>query len=380
MNQMSRLLASSCLMLTLASSQVVAAGIAFYNLGPVEPRAVSADGSVVVGAHFPTQVDDESEAFRWTAVGGLVGLGDFPGQDFASEATGVSADGTVVAGYGTTESGYRAFRWTSATGLVPLGPSTIEFSHSIAYGISPDGSTLVGAMSVSGNEPDEHAFRWTAADGVIPLDRSGPSANVAFAASHDGRVIIGMDSDDAAILSPSLEILGGVPRASQSIATDVSSDGSIAVGWSLIGGESLEAVRWVDGGSAQGLGFIPGALSSEANAVSPDGSIVVGRSGVLDLDLGVLQYAAIWDAQHGMRDLKAVFESENGLMLPGWRLTNAIDISADGRTIIGRAIDPTGVDVGWVATVPEPNAAALILVTLGMLGSIRRRRKAAKTY
>ena len=54
---------------------------------------MNADGTVVVGQanEFRTQ------AFRWTAARGMVGLDFLPGGDF-SVANGVNADGTVVVG------------------------------------------------------------------------------------------------------------------------------------------------------------------------------------------------------------------------------------------------------------------------------------------
>lgn len=53
----------------------------------------------------------------------MVGLGDFPGGEFGSQAYGVSADGSVVVGFGApaAPSFFEAFRWTSAGGMVGLG-------------------------------------------------------------------------------------------------------------------------------------------------------------------------------------------------------------------------------------------------------------------
>jgi uncharacterized membrane protein len=344
----------------------------FHNLGRVEPRAVSGDGSVVVGGYaLPNPIDEEFEAFRWTSSEGVVGLGDFPGRNFESFATGVSADGSVIVGYGTIDAGFMGFRWTAATGLVPLGSAPAENGYSAAWDVSADGQTVVGTTgpSESGSQGDDRGFRWTASGGMTALDRrTGIFPSYARGVSATGSVVVGADNNEAAILYPSLDVVGGLPRASQSLALDVSYDGSVAVGLSLIGGESLEAVRWVNGGPADGLGFIPGGLSSQAHAISADGTIIVGNSGILDPQLGVLEYAAIWDAEHGMRDLKSVLEAEHGLSLPGWRLKQATDISADGRTIVGQGIDPFGADVGWVVTVPEPNglwALAAVMFAVG---------------
>jgi probable HAF family extracellular repeat protein len=51
----------------------------------------------------------------------LRGLGDLPNGSFYSEAYAVSADGSTVVGIGTSESGYQAFRWTAAGGMAGLG-------------------------------------------------------------------------------------------------------------------------------------------------------------------------------------------------------------------------------------------------------------------
>jgi len=51
----------------------------------------------------------------------FIPLGDLPGGNFSSSATGVSDDGTVVVGNGSPASGGGAFRWTAATGMVGLG-------------------------------------------------------------------------------------------------------------------------------------------------------------------------------------------------------------------------------------------------------------------
>ncbi|MCL4778396.1 MAG: hypothetical protein KJ054_12915 [Gammaproteobacteria bacterium] len=94
------------------------AGGTFRSIG----WGLSADGRVVVGS---SNSASGTEAFRWTAGGGMAGLGDLPGgmerlQDvlLANGATGltgwtleiangISADGRWVVGAGTNPSGYR---------------------------------------------------------------------------------------------------------------------------------------------------------------------------------------------------------------------------------------------------------------------------------
>jgi probable HAF family extracellular repeat protein len=122
-------------------------------------RAVSADGSVVVG-RGRTALGDE--AFRWTQDGGMVGLGDLPGGAFDSFALDVSADGSVVVGRGHSASGQEAFIWDAANGMRSLKEVLINDLHLFAQvkdwtltsarGISDDGLTVVGfGISPSGS-------------------------------------------------------------------------------------------------------------------------------------------------------------------------------------------------------------------------------------
>jgi uncharacterized membrane protein len=76
------------------------------NITGASPSGVSADGSVVVGTGGDYWWWGPSEAFRWTAGSGMVGLGEELAMD-------VSWDGSVV--IGCCYSG-QAFRWTSAGG------------------------------------------------------------------------------------------------------------------------------------------------------------------------------------------------------------------------------------------------------------------------
>ena len=78
-------------------------------------------------------------------------LGDLPGGSFSSEARAVSADGTVVVGRGATASGNRAFVWDAANGMRSLqtvladaGVDLTGWQLIDATAISADGTTVVG--------------------------------------------------------------------------------------------------------------------------------------------------------------------------------------------------------------------------------------------
>jgi uncharacterized membrane protein len=161
--------------------------------------------------------------------------------------------------------------------------------------------------------------------------------------------------------------LGDVAGANfLSAAYAVSADGSTVVGYGR-GPSGQEASRWTSQGGMVGLGDLAGGIfESVAYGVSADGSTVVGQGRVVSGN-----EAFIWDAANGMRELDAVL-TNLGLNLTRWRLFAATAISADGKTIVGWGIGPSGDGEGWLAVIPEPNTAALILT--GLLGLAYRQR------
>ena len=154
--------------------------------------AGSYDGQVVVGEG---QSANGTEAFRWTAAGGMVGLGDFKGGDFYSRAFGCSSDGSVVVGQGRVKNGGMAFRWTAAKGLVQLGLLPRR-KFSAAWACSADGLVVVGQSWTQGNQNSsnyEQAFRWTASTGMVGLGElpGGIYYSEADGVSPDGSIVVG---------------------------------------------------------------------------------------------------------------------------------------------------------------------------------------------
>jgi probable HAF family extracellular repeat protein len=340
----------------------------------------------------------------------FIGLGELPGGDFLSQSEGISADGSVVVGYSYSTTGQEGYRWTSANGMVGLGNLYGAVENSSPQAISADGSTIVGGSNGIGG------FRWTNSEGYVGLVGLGTAYDVsadgsiivgegntvqgsypcrwtrergleflnavhgaAFGTSANGNVVVGYatfsDSRFQAFRWESggrMVALGFLPDGTFSFAEGVSDDGSTIVGYAASSGGRVEAFRWTSDTGMVGLGHIPGGMSSYARAVSADGSLIVG-----DDSSG----AFIWDASHGMRNLRDVLSPGVGGALNGWTLTYASAISADGRTIVGGGINPSGKNEAWVAylgrAVPEP--ASSMLVGLGLIVALAASR-ARHTY
>lgn len=99
----------------------------------------------------------------------MVGLGDLAGGLFFSRATAVSADGSVVVGLSNVDTGSNAFIWDAINGMQnlqamlvsQLGLDLTGWVLHEATGISADGLTIVGF----GINPDGFAEAFIA---VIP--------------------------------------------------------------------------------------------------------------------------------------------------------------------------------------------------------------------
>ena len=356
----------------------------------------------------------ENGATSWNAVAATFrSLGDLPGGAFQSEANGVSADGSVVVGSGSSSSGWEAFRWTSAQGMVGLGLPN-EGAGTTASDVSADGTVVVGTAHYYGGwDSWSRPFRWTAGTGIVELLVEGFSTRVSgIAVSADGSLVVsgvcsygtfGVSHCQAYRWTPDGGMVGD--PLLDCIATDVSADGSVAVGAVEVGnspcdciasgtcGGMWDAFRWTTGEGITPLGFAPlgcsgayadhvsadgkvllvgswegrlggsvwtaasglveigdlpgGPIRTQAEALSGDGSVVVGTSWSAS---GA--EAFVWDARNGMRSLRDLLVEQHGLDLTGWKLMSAKGVSDDGQTIVGDGVNPDGHREAWIATLP----------------------------
>ena len=229
-----------------------------------------------------------------------------------------------------------------------MGPIAGE---SMALGVSGDGRVVVGWRLISTNWPGWWSpFRWTESDGLEDL---GVLNAVAASSSFDGSRIacygISGGAQRAYLWEEGVGItdLGTLPEGTEAVATGISSDGQVVVGFSkrpiFPGASVLEytAFRWTEAEGMQGLGTL-GGRDAYAYGASADGSVIVGTS----LDSAGVAHAFRWEA---------------GQMIAiGPPNSAAYAVSADGRVAVGTIHGSTERAFRWTST-----SGAILMDTLG---------------
>jgi probable HAF family extracellular repeat protein len=155
--------------------------------------AISSDGNVIVGSS--NDASGNTQAMRWTQASGMVGLGYLTGGNY-SEAYATSANGSVIVGFSNSgSSSGEAFRWTSSGGMASVadwltaaGVSIAGFNQfSSASGVSADGNTVVGYGTNSSNRTEAFIARVGAtasSSGVVGLTDLQTSMGQTLAVSN----------------------------------------------------------------------------------------------------------------------------------------------------------------------------------------------------
>ena len=324
--------------------------------GDASAVAISADGLTVVGA-------TDGQAFRWSESLGieLLGLGT---DGIASTARAVSADGSVVVGSYTDNNNLeQPFRWTSATGMTSIAGPSPAGSGGTARDVSDDGTIVVGEFGVrptgeNCNSPpfspctlvdpgSVRAFSWNATSGMEFLEFAAtgtPEESIAVSISGDGSVITGTQSESGTICSPvSIPATGNgintCTSASDGVLQVFQNTNSISSTVSLVTAGSISAVssdgstiigrtfertpfRWREDTGVMELGE-----SGIANASNATGNIVGGSFG-LWIDGTIAPISNLLINGYGLRSHGISFGTVDG-------------ISDDGLTITGTAFIPS---------------------------------------
>ena len=328
--------------------------------------ALSADGTTAVGA---VSQSGNATGFRWTIADGVQSLGTLSDGTTLTSASAVSSDGTFIVGTTSTDNGSLAYRWTagSAQSIFELSPeaaASYGVDHeSFGSAVSDDGavagSFLFNPPSVPFPAVRPEAFRWNGELAVL-----GGFIAVPAAITADGATVIAKSGSGrrgpTVLWTPLGEPVEVEELPFISGANDGSSDGSVVVG-SLLPG----AYRWTE---AEGFSLLPGEAGSadnffnSASAVSADGTVVVGSG---------TSGALIWTEREGTRSVASILTGTLGVDLQGWQLTDAVDVSADGLTILVRGFDAEGAFGTALVTIPAPGSAAGV----GLMGIIATRRR-----
>jgi uncharacterized membrane protein len=225
------------------------------------PTGVSADGSVVAGNSGANFGDGYQQAWRWTRAGGFVALDDIGTDVLTFSGTGrLSDDASTLVGFGTigdfdpdTDDFQRGAVWPNGgAAVIDIGILPNPFNLGIqGTSVSADGSVVFGfgAATGPGGSFANRAFRWTQATGTVELP--------------------------GIPLQPSASVY----------VTDCTADGSTAVGYIIDGGVSTwEAVVWTEATGfrtlrsilASGGVSIPNNIRLRETYVSNDGRVIAG--------------------------------------------------------------------------------------------------------
>jgi probable HAF family extracellular repeat protein len=222
-------------------------------------------------------------------------------------ASGVSGGGAVVAG-GFAEGG--GFYWMPTTGVIAIGGL-------YAANVSRDGRTIVGTALDS---RVQQAAIWLRAAEWKVLGSFSPTAapcdsflSSALNTSKDGRVVVGNAWNGCTFAhafrweeSTGMVDLGSSVEGKSSLATGVSANGKVVVGYQTAATGFTQGARWMDG--REDLFPGPDGFVGTANAVNVDGTVAVGRICSPNANRPTdpnFQSAWVWTMRDGTRCLPA---------------------------------------------------------------------------
>ncbi len=330
--------------LTATVTSATAEGLVFRLLDPPceahwVTHALSSDGRVMAvnaGGHY----------YLWTPTGGYADLG--PGHELTA-SVGISGDGTTVCGTILDQNGHRmAAIWRDGSGWTPLADvkhgNTVDGNLGSGYATNQDGSVAVGlAWSATGAA----AFRWTAKTGSVRLPDSGHGSRASDAARR-ADVVVGFDEHPrtghrrpARWVDERLQLIGQPDQTGEVLAVD-------AGGIRCCGQLDSRAFYLDNTAGLVDLGVLGGSPWDQSLAADvSDRGVVVGWSGAPAWDDLT---AFVWTAGSGMLSLRD-WLTDLGAEIPEHVfLSDALEISGDGSTILGAWRDADDLRGTWLVT------------------------------
>ena len=329
---------------------------------------VSGDGQVVATVVYTPGFINGAiprQAARWTAATGTVVIS--PDLQGLYPVVGLSGDGAVIYG--------ESWRWRAVGGYQDLTPqltNPIGWRTRTLFECSLDGLVVAGIEGAYPQTGD--MFRQSIGTGgavqLLPRAAGWPDGYFYFnTLSGDGQVLggstrqvttnpFGSDTYAGVLITPTgTQVI--TPSGGQAGVTDLSVDGSVAVGYAPFPNGNGSAFRWAAiNGLIQLDAAFPASDGSYARATSLDGNVVVGDYFIFGQP-GTRAF--LWNATDGFVDLSDELVANYGLgtQLAGWTLLTATDISLDGRTIVGQGINPNGNEQAFLLRFPTVPAGAV---------------------
>jgi uncharacterized membrane protein len=330
---------SSCLLPILAAAQAPAADLTVIQATGGFMTGVSADGSVVSGYG--------AQYFYWTKATGTIFIGGIPpGIQGAGGSTEMSDDGTRLCGNVLNDLG----KAEAAVFDIPTGTwqqignlgSNCDINSSTAWGMSGDGRTVVGGVYPS--FCTHRAMRWSEGGTMGTLFSWFGWTTRANSTNQDGSVVIGWQDIDTGFRQGCAWINGVQSRIASPTGTRMgeanacTADGTTVFGFGDFGdGNGQVPYRWTAATKAVPLGPDPELAPGYATGCSADGSVVSCFFRWGPPAISGEGYA--WIQGRGFVALE-VLATENGLTVPdGVRLSLPLAVSADGKTIVGSGRD-----------------------------------------
>jgi hypothetical protein len=292
-------------------------------------------------------------------------VGDLPGGIIQSDVRDTTRVGTVLYAVGGTSAtpvpgtvgNDTAFLWTSTGGMVeipPLVPGLTEANPIIGSAITPDAAYIASRARFNPGAPGQrHAVRVKTSD-LTEIDLGTlagfPQQSVATAISTDGSILYGFarytgtgqnQAVRYTVAGPTVTAIpflnagddtsSPAPRAS-------SADGSVMVGTStnsLIDGGKFYglgngAFRYVQGTGVAAIPYRPGGTWNMAVALSPNGNLamVVGDS------------TAAPNGEIYLYDATSLTQTSLGTPTAGWETGNLAGMTPDGSLAVIAFFDP----------------------------------------